>query len=371
MPASMTTWRPPRSRTCRTRATSQPDRATSARPGSMARRAGRRSSGTAARRSGSSRAKRSGAGHRLVRAGRTGNPPPTSSVSNVVEVAAAAGRRPRGRAGPRRARRRPRAAASRRGGGRRVAGSRRRRASPATRRGRSPRSRSCRTWTPHRPTASPAIVSGRDLGVEPDEHVERRPSAPPQAGPSGHRGQDLGLVRRTRGRPTAAAAPAAVDRIAARRSASVLPTPSSEIRSSGTPARRATAHSPRETTLAPKPREVTSATIGRHVVGLDRVLPDPRVGERRPDGRRCAVQLGEVGHIGGRAVAASDLPRADAIASGTVGAMASSVADDKPDGRADKAQDDRPDDRGDDRVGRQERRRKVADGQVEAGGAGR
>ena len=50
-------------------------------------------------------------------------------------------------------------------------------------------------------------------------------------------------------------------RTASRRSASVLPTPSSVVRPFGTPARRAIAHSPRDTTLAPKPRAVTSATI--------------------------------------------------------------------------------------------------------------
>ena len=55
--------------------------------------------------------------------------------------------------------------------------------------------------------------------------------------------------------------PTAVARTAARRSSSVLPIPSSEIRPFGTPARRAIAHSPRETTFAPNPREVTSATI--------------------------------------------------------------------------------------------------------------
>ena len=50
-------------------------------------------------------------------------------------------------------------------------------------------------------------------------------------------------------------------RTASRRSASVLPIPSSVVRPFGTPARRAIAHSPRDTTLAPKPRAVTSATI--------------------------------------------------------------------------------------------------------------
>ena len=56
-------------------------------------------------------------------------------------------------------------------------------------------------------------------------------------------------------------APVAAARTAARRSASVLPIPSRVIRSFGRPARRAAAHSPRETTFAPNPRAATSATI--------------------------------------------------------------------------------------------------------------
>ena len=54
--------------------------------------------------------------------------------------------------------------------------------------------------------------------------------------------------------------PAAAARTAARRSASVLPIPSSVIAAFGTPARRASAHSPRDTTLAPKPRAASRAT---------------------------------------------------------------------------------------------------------------
>ena len=90
MPASRTTIRPSRSRTWSTRATSQPARATRNRPGSIARRVGRRSAGSASSSSGSSRANRSGRGPTSPNAG-TGNPPPTSSVSN-------SGRPPRSRA---------------------------------------------------------------------------------------------------------------------------------------------------------------------------------------------------------------------------------------------------------------------------------
>ena len=83
IPASRTTWRPPRSRTCRTRASSQPDRATSVAPrfdGEAGRVAG--PPGSRPSSAGSSRANRAGAGAGSSRP-KTGKPPPTSSVSNA------------------------------------------------------------------------------------------------------------------------------------------------------------------------------------------------------------------------------------------------------------------------------------------------
>ena len=91
MPASRTTIRPSRSRTWSTRATSQPARATRKRPGSTARRVGRRSGGTARRAARAARARTAPVADRRRRAAGTGNPPPTSSVSN-------SGRPPRSRA---------------------------------------------------------------------------------------------------------------------------------------------------------------------------------------------------------------------------------------------------------------------------------
>ena len=259
MPASMTTWRPPRSRTCRTRATSQPDRATSARPGSMARRAGRRPSGTLPKRSGSSRANRSGAGTGSS-SGRTGKPPPTSSVSNVSRLP----------------RRRPTTASPRRTASRHAS-----------------TARSCEPtwrWTPRgriapsacvashstrpvasvsvmpnldapSPTASPAIVSGVTSGLSLTSTSSGGRPRRPRPARRAIAVSTSPSSADSRATHSSGFAPAPVERIAARRSASVLPTPSREIRSSGTPARRATAHSPRDTTLAPNPREVTSATI--------------------------------------------------------------------------------------------------------------
>jgi len=53
----------------------------------------------------------------------------------------------------------------------------------------------------------------------------------------------------------------AAARTARRRSASALPIPSNVMRSFGTPARRAIAHSPLDTTFAPRPRACTIPTI--------------------------------------------------------------------------------------------------------------
>ena len=79
-PASMTICRPSRSRTWSTRPTTKPARATSARPGSIARRVGRRSAGAWRRSAGTSRAKRAASGVGSS-SGKIGKPPPTSSVS--------------------------------------------------------------------------------------------------------------------------------------------------------------------------------------------------------------------------------------------------------------------------------------------------
>ncbi len=250
IPASRTTWRPARSRAWRTRATSQPARATSARPGSIARRVGRRSAGMASRSAGSSRANRSGAGDGSP-SGRTGNPPPTSSVSNVsIE--------PRQRA---------------------VTASARRTASRHASTAPSwdptcrwmPRGRSGPSGPPlasmasaisvsvipnldvPAPTANSARVSGATSGLSRYRTSSRRP--PPArrtslASAAASSGDSIATQRS--GVPDAAA------RTAARRSAGVLPMPSSEIRSSAMPARRASVHSPRETTFAPKPRVATA-----------------------------------------------------------------------------------------------------------------
>ena len=107
--------------------------------------------------------------------------------------------------------------------------------------------------------------------------------------------------RPTRGPPSASGAPSAAARTAARRSAGVLPIPSSVIRAFGTPARRASVHSPRDTTFAPNPRSRDRRDHGRDVVRLDRVLADDRVGERGDDRRACRVERREVRDVRGGA----------------------------------------------------------------------
>ncbi len=305
MPASMTTWRPPRSRTCRTRATSQPDRATSARPGSMARRAGRRPSGTLARRSGSSRANRSGAGTGSS-SGRTGKPPPTSSVSNVSRLP----------------RRRPTTASPRRTASRQAS-----------------TARSCEPtwrWTPRGRIAPSACVASHSTRPVASVSVMPNLDAPsPTASPAIVSGVTSGLSRTSTssgGRPRRPRP--------ARRAIAVSTSPSSAdsraTHSSGfAPARgRADrgaevgiglAHALQGDPVVGDARPAGDGPLAaRHdvgaeparghlghdrgdVVGLDRVLPDPRVGERRPHGRCRPVQLREVGHIGRRAVPVGDV----------------------------------------------------------------
>ena len=288
MPASRTTWRPPRSRTWRTRATSQPARATSARPGSIARRVGRRSAGMPSSSAGSSRAKRSGVGDGSpTRADREA----ATEVERVERL---------DRSAPERGERQRLANAVPPG----VDGAELRpdvqvdAARPERRRWAGPAAgldglADLRLGHAELGAARPDRESGqrlgRDVRVEPVQDVERR-RARPARGP----GEGRGLLGRFEGHP-AQRAPSAAARTAARRSAGVLPIPSSVIRSFGTPARRASAHSPRETTFAPNPRAGDRRDDRRDVVRLDRVLADhgsgnaprrpPRMPRRAPRGR--------------------------------------------------------------------------------------
>ena len=160
----------------------------------------------------------------------TGNPPPTSSVSNAIEPAPDS-------ATSASARRTPSRQAS-------IAPS----CDPTWRwmpRGRGPRRRreavdrlgqlrlGQAELRPPRPTARPIVRLGGDVRVEPAEDVERSAQAPARDNPAGHRE----LVGRLDGEPEQRVAVAAAS-TAARRSASVLPTPSSVMRPFGTPAAR-------------------------------------------------------------------------------------------------------------------------------------
>ena len=254
MPASITASRAPRSRTWRTRATIQPARATRTRPGSTARRRGRRSAGTVSRSAGISRANRPGAGTLGAHPnGATGKPPPTSSVSK-------SGMLPRTRPSTATALRTPSRQAS-------MAPS----CDPTWRwmpRGRRPPgaapARRCTVrvssvsvmpnFDAPEPTARTAWVSGATSGFR-RKRTSSVTCAPwaNVARASASSGDSTAIQRS--GSPRRAAD------TAARRSASVLPTPSSVIDSFGSPARRARAHSPRETTFAPSPSLASSAMI--------------------------------------------------------------------------------------------------------------
>ena len=98
-----------------------------------------------------------------------------------------------------------------------------------------------------------------DRRVEAEQHVERGAVAVPSRArramaisASASSGDSIASQ--------AGGPPAAASRTARRRSASVLPMPSIVMRSCGTPARRAIAHSPPETTFAPRPNPCRTVT---------------------------------------------------------------------------------------------------------------
>ena len=279
MPASRTTWRPARSRTCRTRATSHPARATSARPGSMARRVGRRSAGTPRAAPGA----RARSARRSVPARRADGPGSRRRHRRcrTCRSSRATARPRRAPAGPPRARRRPRRAATRRAGGCRAAG-----AGPSGRR--------------HRPARWPAPISvsvmpnldaagpdrepgqrlGHDVRVEPVQDVDAaaRPDRARRSPASASASSGDSMATQRSG--------SAVDRGARRRRAgrpAVLPIPSSVIRSFGTPARRGGRPLAARDDVRAEPARGDRGDDRRDVVRLDRELAEPRVGERGRD----------------------------------------------------------------------------------------
>ena len=338
MPASRMTWRPPRSRTWSTRATSQPARATSARPGSIARRVGSPFLGDRLE-------QRPGARGRSAPGSGDG-----SSVGTDREPAAEVDRVERlDRAAPQRGQRE------------RLAD----RVAPGVDRtelrpdvevdaARAERAVGPATGLDRRPDLGLGHAELGGPGPDGEARHASRARRPGSAGTGRRRAAPAFLVRRTATASASASsgdssaiqrsgAPAAAARAAARRSAGVLPTPSSVIRSFGTPARRASAHSPRETTFAPNPRAATARDHGRDIVRLDRVLPDDRVrkrGRRRPRTRRRGREVGDEERR-------PESPRRRAERRRD---RACSVGDAKPDDGPSDGQGDGPDDRGDDRV---------------------
>ena len=110
------------------------------------------------------------------------------------------------------------------------------------------------------PTASPAWVSGVTAGLSRSSTSSRgsRPRPRPARSARAARSSSssaLSSATQRRGSPSTTAP------TAARRSAWLLPIPSSVIRAFGSPARRADAHSPRETTFASRPSAPRRPTI--------------------------------------------------------------------------------------------------------------
>ena len=300
IPASMTTCRPPRSRTWRTRATSQPARATSARPGSIARRLGRRSAGTASSRAGSSRAKRSGAGPDSS-SGEDREPATDVERVEVRRARRRAARRPRGHAGRHPATRRPR-----------------RSCDPTCRW--TPRGRTAPAacelihstspvasvsvipnFDPPSPTARPAMVSGVTSGLS--RTRTSRAGRSPRPSPARRAIRVTTSASSADSRATHRSGdPVAAARTAARRSASVLPTPSSVIRPFGHAGATGDRPFAARDDVGAEPARGDLGDDRRDVVGLDRVLAQPRVGEGVADRRRGPIERGEVGQVDRRPV---------------------------------------------------------------------
>ena len=209
IPASMTTWRPPRSRTCRTRARSQP-RARRV-PAGLDGEARRRRSRHARAASGNFSGEPLGHGGSRSPIAPTGNPPPRSSASNPsIERKAEEGERgePLGR---RRATRPSRRAATRRGGDAPRPQRADRTADPVT--------RAVELGLGHaelRATGADGQTRGglgRDVGIEPERGRRSMYDRHSRAGPPSERRQDRGLLFAIRGLPSG------VDRLAAARAA--------------------------------------------------------------------------------------------------------------------------------------------------------
>ena len=133
---------------------------------------------------------------------------------------------------------------------------------------------------------------GRDVRVEAEQDVERRPAARAQPGAAWPARRAPRAPRGSRRRPSAAGRRRRAARTAARRSAAFLPIPSSVIRSFGRPAARAAAHSPRRDDVRVEAERAEAGDDRRDVVRLDRERAQPRVGEgvaelrrRRREGR--------------------------------------------------------------------------------------
>jgi hypothetical protein len=278
----MTTWRPPRSRTCRTLATSQPARATSARPGSLASEPLRIRGGLAERHDREAAADVERVERREPAAEQADDrQPSTNGVPPRVD-------RPQLRADMEVDPARPQRAIA-------VA------AEPLDEGGR---------LGLVQPEFRCALTHGQlgdrvrdDVRIEPDEDVERRSRTLAQPGASRHAAEHLRLVGRFERDPherrvAGGRRPDRVTKVGIGLADTLERDP---------PVRDAGAASDRP--LAPRHDVGTEPASGhlrhdlRDVVGLDRVLADPRVREGRADLGGRPVQRAQVGDVGRRAMA--------------------------------------------------------------------
>ena len=205
------------------------------------------------------------------------------------------------------------------------------------------------------PTARPRMRLRADRRVETDQHVEAQVI----------RARESCDCRRRRGSASAAASsadsiasqrngvPAAASRTARRRSAGVLPMPSSAMVSTAKPARRG------ERDLAARDGTGAEATTGqlrderRQAIGLQRVEPNPWIGKGCAELIGIGPQARQVVEVGRRAPAAGGRSGGGREAGRGSSRTAPSVADDEREEGRDDGQQDGAQRGGDERVDRE------------------
>ena len=297
MPASITATRSPspRSRTWSTDATIQPAAATRNRPGSTASRAGRRSGGTASSRARASSAKRAGAGTvpgspdreatadvERVEPGAPGpderehREPASDGIAPCVDRPELRAHVQVDAAGPQRA-----VPGKSRQRGRQLGLGHPELGGPAT-------------------NGEPVVGLGLDVGVEAQQHVQRRAAAGPEPGPAGDGGQRVELLRALDRDPAqrVAGGRGADGRAKVRVGLADPLERHPRVRDAGGAGDRplAARHDVRA-----EPEGPQAGDHRRHVVRLERERAQPRVRERGFQLRRGRAERGDRGDVDRRA----------------------------------------------------------------------